>query len=148
MQSNCHVNSTARYGSSSKQKSHDETCRLKSQDCACANRLTVILEVCKHQRIHAQFLTIILLLGMTLMMQSQDSYSQGFFTQHMFAMVQHEEGGILVGGVYIGHIHDVHLAILGQLHITSPRPLHPCQRIGLKLLQMIAKRKTARTAQG
>lgn len=90
----------------------------------------------------------ILLLGAMLMAQSQGTYSKGLFTQDMFAMVQHEEGSILVGRVYVGHIHDVHLTVRGQLLITSPRPLHPCTRTGTKLQQMIAKCKAATTTQG
>lgn len=60
------------------------------------------------------------------MLYQSGSYSEGFFTEDMFAVVQHEDGGVLMGRVHIGHIYNVHFTVPGQLLVASPCLLYSC----------------------
>ena len=40
------------------------------------------------------------------------THRQGLLTQHMFAVAQHEEGGVLVSRVQIRDIHNVNFTVL------------------------------------
>lgn len=41
------------------------------------------------------------------------THGQGLLTQDMLAMLHHEDAGISMSWVQVGHVHNVHISIFG-----------------------------------